>query len=35
VVALCGDIMLMPGLGKETAYTRIDVAEDGRVTGLN
>jgi formate--tetrahydrofolate ligase len=35
VVALCGDVMLMPGLGKETAYTRIDVAEDGRVTGLN
>jgi formate--tetrahydrofolate ligase len=35
VVALCGDIMRMPGLGKEPAYTRIDVAQDGRITGLN
>jgi formate--tetrahydrofolate ligase len=35
VVALCGDVMLMPGLGKEPAYKRIDVAEDGRIVGLS
>jgi formate--tetrahydrofolate ligase len=35
VVALCGDVLLMPGLGKEPAYKRIDVAEDGRIVGLS
>jgi formate--tetrahydrofolate ligase len=35
VVALCGDILLMPGLGKGAAYTRIDVDDDGRTTGLS
>ncbi len=35
VIALCGDVLLMPGLGKEAAYTRIDVDEDGRITGLS
>jgi formate--tetrahydrofolate ligase len=35
VIALCGDVLLMPGLGKEAAYTRIDVDQDGRITGLS
>jgi formate--tetrahydrofolate ligase len=35
VVALCGDVLLMPGLGKEPALARIDVDHDGRVTGLS
>ena len=35
VVALCGDQMLMPGLGREPAFTRMDVDSDGRVTGLS
>jgi formate--tetrahydrofolate ligase len=35
VVALCGDVLLMPGLGRTAAYTRIDVDEDGRPTGLS
>lgn len=34
VVALAGDIMLMPGLGKEPNAVRIDVDEHGRLTGL-
>ena len=34
VVALAGDIQLMPGLGKEPAYTRIDIEPDGTITGL-
>jgi len=34
VVALAGDIQLMPGLGKEPAYTRIDIEADGQITGL-
>ena len=34
VVALAGDIQLMPGLGKEPAYTRIDIDSSGRITGL-
>ena len=34
VVALCGDIMLMPGLGREPAFTRMDVDADGRTVGL-
>jgi formate--tetrahydrofolate ligase len=34
IVALTGDIMLMPGLGKEPAAFRIDVEDDGRITGL-
>ena len=35
VVALAGDIQLMPGLGKEPAYTRIDVDASGAITGLS
>ena len=34
IVALAGDIQLMPGLGKEPAYTRIDIDATGRITGL-
>jgi len=35
VVALTGDIMTMPGLGKVPAAERIGVGPDGRVTGLD
>ncbi len=34
IVALAGDIQLMPGLGKEPAYTRIDIDASGQITGL-
>ena len=34
VVALAGDIQLMPGLGKEPAYKRIDIEPSGQITGL-
>jgi len=34
IVALAGDIQLMPGLGKEPAYTRIDIDSTGSITGL-
>ena len=34
VVALTGDVMTMPGLPKTPAANNIDVAEDGRITGL-
>ncbi|HXJ66306.1 MAG TPA: formate--tetrahydrofolate ligase, partial [Actinomycetota bacterium] len=34
VVALCGDIMLMPGLGRTPAYANVDVDADGRTVGL-
>jgi formyltetrahydrofolate synthetase len=34
VVALCGDIMLMPGLGRDPAFHRIDIDERGRTVGL-
>jgi formate--tetrahydrofolate ligase len=35
VVALAGDIQLMPGLGKEPAYTRIDIDKNGIISGLS
>jgi formate--tetrahydrofolate ligase len=35
VVIYCGDIMTMPGLPKVPAAERIDVTEDGRITGLS
>ncbi|MCW5942115.1 MAG: formate--tetrahydrofolate ligase [Fimbriimonadaceae bacterium] len=35
IVAVCGDIMLMPGLGKSPAALRIDVDDDGTIRGLN
>ena len=34
VVALSGDIMTMPGLPKVPAAVNIDVADDGKITGL-
>lgn len=34
VVAICGDIMTMPGLPKAPAAEAIDVKPDGQVTGL-
>ena len=34
VVVLTGDIMTMPGLPKSPAAERIDVDEDGKITGL-
>lgn len=34
VVAVCGSIMKMPGLPKEPAACRIDVDEQGRISGL-
>lgn len=34
LVALCGDIMQMPGLGKSPAAFEVDLDADGHVTGL-
>jgi formate--tetrahydrofolate ligase len=34
VVALCGEIMTMPGLPKAPAAERIDVSDDGEITGI-
>lgn len=34
VVAICGDIMTMPGLSESPAAERIDVDEKGRIRGL-
>ena len=34
LVALTGDIMTMPGLGKDPAAYRIDIDEDGHIHGL-
>ena len=34
VVAVCGDIMTMPGLPKKPAAETIDVDEEGRISGL-
>ena len=35
VVALAGDIMTMPGLGKAPAAEKIDIDDKGYITGLN
>jgi formate--tetrahydrofolate ligase len=35
VVAICGDIMTMPGLPKQPASSRIGVDADGRIEGLS
>jgi formate--tetrahydrofolate ligase len=35
VIALCGDQLLMPGLGREPAFTRMDIDAEGRVVGLS
>ncbi|WP_112874485.1 formate--tetrahydrofolate ligase [Paracoccus endophyticus] len=34
VVAICGDIMTMPGLPRDPAATRIGIDADGRIEGL-
>jgi formate--tetrahydrofolate ligase len=34
VVALCGDMQRMPGLGKTPAFMNIDIDDDGRTVGL-
>ena len=34
VVMMCGDIMTMPGLPKEPASSRIDIDDDGKISGL-
>jgi formate--tetrahydrofolate ligase len=34
LVAICGDIMLMPGLGKSPTAFVIDVDDKGKITGL-
>jgi formate--tetrahydrofolate ligase len=34
IVAIAGDIMTMPGLPKIPAAERIDIDNDGRITGL-
>ncbi|MEE1075181.1 MAG: formate--tetrahydrofolate ligase, partial [Acutalibacteraceae bacterium] len=34
IVVLTGDIMTMPGLPKAPAAERIDIDEDGKITGL-
>jgi formate--tetrahydrofolate ligase len=34
VVAICGDIMTMPGLPKVPSANAIDIGEDGRIAGL-
>lgn len=34
IVAIAGDIMTMPGLPKIPAAERIDIDDDGRITGL-
>ncbi|MEP7304993.1 MAG: formate--tetrahydrofolate ligase [Acidobacteriota bacterium] len=34
VVALCGDMQRMPGLGKTPAFVNIDIDDEGRTVGL-
>jgi formate--tetrahydrofolate ligase len=34
VVVLCGDMQRMPGLGREPAFTKVDIDEDGTTVGL-
>ena len=34
VVALTGDVMTMPGLPKEPATNKMDITDDGKITGL-
>jgi formate--tetrahydrofolate ligase len=34
IVAICGDIMTMPGLPKVPAANKIDVTPDGKIVGL-
>ena len=34
LVALCGDVMTMPGLGEKPAAVNVDIDENGRTIGL-
>jgi len=34
IVAVCGDIMTMPGLPRTPAADSIDIGADGRIVGL-
>lgn len=34
IVAICGDMMTMPGLPKNPAAEKIDITDDGRIMGL-
>jgi formate--tetrahydrofolate ligase len=34
IVAICGDIMTIPGLPKVPAANKIDVTPDGKIVGL-
>jgi formate--tetrahydrofolate ligase len=34
IVAICGDVMLMPGLGREPAAKAIDIDSSGKIVGL-
>jgi formyltetrahydrofolate synthetase len=34
IVALCGDVMMMPGLGRTPAAINVDIDEQGRTIGL-
>jgi len=34
LVVLCGDMQRMPGLGREPAFTKIDIDDQGRTVGL-
>jgi formate--tetrahydrofolate ligase len=34
VVALCGDMQRMPGLGREPNFTGVDIDDRGRTVGL-
>jgi formyltetrahydrofolate synthetase len=34
VVALCGDMQRMPGLGSAPAFMNVDIDETGRTVGL-
>ncbi|MFO1319953.1 MAG: formate--tetrahydrofolate ligase [Burkholderiales bacterium] len=34
IVAVCGDVMTMPGLPKIPSATKIDLGDDGRIVGL-
>jgi formate--tetrahydrofolate ligase len=34
IVPLCGDITQMPGMARESAAVKVDIAEAGRTVGL-
>jgi formate--tetrahydrofolate ligase len=35
IVMICGDVMTMPGLPKVPSAVKIDITDDGTVTGLS